>query len=276
MNSVFSPDLSDEEIERMHATLSLRMTSRAKNGTQPLVLHVGPADLDDEDLGMYTRLAKPLQETHGKVAFVEPHPFLRAKLQNRIRTIPNADQLSLNVLPVALCPSDRNSTLYKISDRFFRDFKETGWLYLIRYWAGLDKEHLLRELQIFCNQTGKVWFFKATHIFPKNFPSTLDAWMPYIEALPVRCLSPVSLLKEAKAGPESVEILIVDAEGYDVELVNMFMALDAFTPSAVMFEWHLHATNPSKLESLVKLSRMLHARGYDVHRHNHDVIAISH
>lgn len=276
MNSVMSPDLSDEEAGKIYEHLDRRLASKGRNGTQPLVLHIGPADLDDEDMAMYNRLAAPLRDSHGKVAFVEPHPFLRSKLQQKLRSLPDGlGQLSPSVLPVAICPGDREAVLYKISDRFFRDFKETGWLYLIRYWAGLDRQHLLRELQIFCNQTGKVWLFKTLHVFPKTFPSTLDAWMPYIEELPVRCLSPRSILQEVQAGPESVEILIVDAEGYDTELVNLFLAMDRFAPSTIVFEWHLHANDPSKLDALVKLARGLHARGYDIHRHNHDVIAIA-
>jgi len=274
MNAVFSPDLKAEEVARVHELWEKKFAARRQKGGTPLFIHVGPADLDQEELDMYDRTAPLLQGA--RIVFLEPHPFQRAKLQQRARLIRNASSMSLSIMAAALCPSESDSvTFYKVSDRFFQDFKETGWLYLVRYWAGLDRRHLVHELQVFCNSTGKPWIFRSLGVFPENFPATVEEWLPYIEELRVRCLTPASLMRELEAGPEAVDVLIMDAEGYDTQLVGMFMELEGFRPATIMFEWHLHGNDPGKLEDLVHLARDLHARGYELHRHNHDVLAVA-
>jgi len=273
MNSVFSPEMSQEVAEGIFRLWEARLASKRRGGGATSVVHVGPADLDEEDLATYTRMSPLLAGS--RVLLVEPHPYQRRRLEDRLRLIRGHERISLEPMAAAVCPGDGDSAFYRISDRFFRDFKETGWLYLLRYWAGLDKQHLMRELEVFCNQTGKVWLFKSLGVFPGTFPSTMAAWLPYIEEVRVPCHTPSGLLAAADMGPEAVDVLIVDAEGYDTQLVSMFAELRGFDPVIVMFEWHLHLNKPAKLNDLVSLVRDLHARGYEIHRHNHDVVAVA-
>jgi len=274
MNSVFSPDMAGEEIAKIFKLWERKFEDRKKEGGTPLIIHAGPADLDEDELAMYQMIAPSLQGA--RVVFVEPHLFQRLQLEKRLREVHGHDRMSLDILGAAMCPhAEDGVSFFKISDRFFQDFKETGWLYLIRYWAGLRKEHLIRELQVFCNKTGNVWFFKDIRIFPETFPLTVDDWLPYIEEVRVRCHTPATLLEQIGARPEAVDVLLLDVEGYDVEIVNMFLELQGFAPTTIMFEWHLHGNDPAKLDALVNLARKLHARGYELHRHNHDVVAVS-
>mmetsp|Transcript_8086 Transcript_8086/g.12210 ORF Transcript_8086/g.12210 Transcript_8086/m.12210 type:complete len:223 (-) Transcript_8086:126-794(-) len=219
---------------------------------------------------MYQRI-KPLMEDGGRIILVEPHPGQQSRLRERIYGI--HDRSSVTILPTAICPTLGDSvTFYRISDNFFRRFND--YAFYIRYWASLDKQHLIDETQFF-NSNQKVWLFKALHIFPKHFPESVEEWLPYIEAVHVQCHTPASLLAETQLEPRDVDVLILDAEGYDTELMHMFLAMDGFAPASIMFEWHLHANNASKLGELLQLVRAVHARGYDVHRHNHDIVAVA-
>mmetsp|Transcript_144924 Transcript_144924/g.449902 ORF Transcript_144924/g.449902 Transcript_144924/m.449902 type:complete len:250 (-) Transcript_144924:51-800(-) len=235
-----------------------------------VVVHIGPADLMDEDYSMYRRFG-PLLNSSGRVVLVEPHPGQRRRLMDRIGEVHHSGTVSL--LPAAVCPSPGDgATFFRISDAFFKEFRD--YAFYMRYWASLSKGHLIRETQFF-NSNQKVWLFKALGIFPTNFPETSLEWEPYIEEAPVRCFTPAGLLAHAGVAPHDVDVLLLDAEGYDVELMPLFLALDGFSPATIMFEWHLHANNVTKIEALVRLVRALHTRGYDIHRHNHDVVAVT-
>lgn len=269
-HAVFSPDLSAEEVDRIHSLWAKRFHAKHQQHRGFAIIHVGPADLMDEDFAMYQRLA-PLTEPGDRVVLVEPHPGQQQRLRDRIDSIHNLT--SATILPVALCPTMGDGvTFYRISDAFFRDFKD--YAFYMRYWASLDRQHLLDETQFF-NSNQKVWLFKALGIFPESFPESADDWTPYIEELRVRCHTPASLLAEARLRPQDLDVLILDAEGYDTELMGLFLAMDGFAPATIMFEWHLHANDAIKLEALVSLVRALHLRGYDIHRHNHDVVAVA-
>merc|ERR1712151_1460271 len=53
----------------------------------------------------------------------------------------------------------------------------------------------------------------------------------------VRCTTPSKLLQEAGIGPGTLDVLVIDTEGMDLELVDLFLAIPGLAPVVVQFEW---------------------------------------
>eukprot|EP00928_Gymnodinium_smaydae_P064964 TRINITY_DN48183_c0_g1_i1.p2 TRINITY_DN48183_c0_g1~~TRINITY_DN48183_c0_g1_i1.p2 ORF type:complete len:114 (+),score=16.79 TRINITY_DN48183_c0_g1_i1:126-467(+) len=96
----------------------------------------------------------------------------------------------------------------------------------------------------------------------------------YIAPMRVRCVRPSTLLRESNLTHADVDYLVVDAEGYDVEIVLSFLNSTSFLPAYIQFEWSLrshfsddHGTYicdrfiEQRLEPLISA---LARRGYDV------------
>lgn len=69
----------------------------------------------------------------------------------------------------------------------------------------------------------------------------------YVEEVLVKCLSPPSLLS-ATSMPDGPDVLLIDAEGYDLGIMQRLLKVERFRPAAISFEWsgafkmalHLH------------------------------------
>merc|ERR1711879_253625 len=60
---------------------------------------------------------------------------------------------------------------------------------------------------------------------------TIGGWSAYIDHFMIRCLTPLGLLGDLVVQPDSVDVFIVDAEGYDVELLEAVLIHSNFAPS---------------------------------------------
>lgn len=131
---------------------------------------------------------------------VEPQPMAFKKLCH------NYDDLK-NVTPInaAVAPLDGEMTFYSVRP----DFVGPEWISRI---ASLDREVLLSHR--------------------KYVPGIESA----IIETRVKCLSPVSLLSSGNLS--SVNVLVVDVEGYDAKVVNAFLKLQEM-PDVIYFE-HCH------------------------------------
>lgn len=87
----------------------------------------------------------------------------------------------------------------------------------------------------------------------------------YIEEMSVRCVTPSGLLKEVNVDMQDLVTFILDAEGYDNEILSVFLTLDGFAPAYVQFEG-----SPKGLF----LVKQLALRGYHVYQVRHDFIGV--
>ena len=79
----------------------------------------------------------------------------------------------------------------------------------------------------------------------------------YIEARKVPCLTPAIFMRTADVEPSRVDVLVVDAEGFDAHIVQSFLAVPAFQPKAIVFEW-VHIKQSDRRPLLANLT----AKGY--------------
>eukprot|EP00747_Dinoflagellata_sp_TGD_P022801 gnl/TRDRNA2_/TRDRNA2_129337_c2_seq4.p1 gnl/TRDRNA2_/TRDRNA2_129337_c2~~gnl/TRDRNA2_/TRDRNA2_129337_c2_seq4.p1 ORF type:complete len:127 (-),score=13.45 gnl/TRDRNA2_/TRDRNA2_129337_c2_seq4:36-416(-) len=95
----------------------------------------------------------------------------------------------------------------------------------------------------------------------------------YVKRESVRCITPASLLKELGVSPRAVDHLIIDAEGYDSVIANMFLRLEGFAPNEMQIEVgedeHVGDFGPVR-----ELMRDLASRGYNLHRSEGDLLAL--
>merc|ERR1712032_763550 len=83
-------------------------------------------------------------------------------------------------------------------------------------------------------------------------PHLRDLYEEYLEELQVRCLAPPDVMTEAHLTPESVDLFLVDAEGYDAMIVSSLLGVDGFSPAVVVFE----AFEPSYVAAVSVLDRL--------------------
>mmetsp|Transcript_924 Transcript_924/g.3254 ORF Transcript_924/g.3254 Transcript_924/m.3254 type:complete len:135 (+) Transcript_924:639-1043(+) len=71
-----------------------------------------------------------------------------------------------------------------------------------------------------------------------------------------------SLLEHTNLRASEVDLLVIDAEGYDAEILDLFNGLPDFDPAIVIFEWAFHHKSRGKLPMVVKVANFLSDRGY--------------
>eukprot|EP00747_Dinoflagellata_sp_TGD_P084775 gnl/TRDRNA2_/TRDRNA2_162647_c1_seq3.p1 gnl/TRDRNA2_/TRDRNA2_162647_c1~~gnl/TRDRNA2_/TRDRNA2_162647_c1_seq3.p1 ORF type:complete len:104 (-),score=23.13 gnl/TRDRNA2_/TRDRNA2_162647_c1_seq3:277-588(-) len=85
------------------------------------------------------------------------------------------------------------------------------------------------------------------------------------DEIAVRCISPTSFLKELSLDASAIDILHVDAEGYEFALVNEFAALPGFGPAVIVFEF---LDDPARADmiaaALVSHGMTVHTEGWDL------------
>jgi len=195
---------------------------------------------------------------------VEPNANLIPALsQEAARLDPNAVHKPV-VVNAAICPQGgQRMTLYVpdtaaiLAD--FALYRVLTWLRLFDpAWmsevASLDYERAASSLKA---------FFSLPHV-KKEF----------IQELPIRCATPADLISEVGASAQDVAYLAIDAEGFDAQLLALFLELRDFSPALVQFEWFGHHGNEtSKVAALSGVSRALHARGYELRKEGENLVA---
>eukprot|EP00971_Amphidinium_carterae_P148159 2936457-Amphidinium_carterae.1 len=71
------------------------------------------------------------------------------------------------------------------------------------------------------------------HILKHSIPEK------YVDVMKVPCHTPLQVLQETDSpvdGPERVDVLLVDAEGFDADIVHAFMDLPSFQPAMIVYE----------------------------------------
>lgn len=134
---------------------------------------------------------------------------------------------------VALGEAEGTTSLYKVDESLITQYGDLSGV------ASFDRNHVLNEIKS----------NKRRLIFTQN-----KVAQDYINEETVNVVSYGYLIEKHEL--KEVDILMIDAEGYDYEAVSMF-PYDKLLPKAVIFEYkHLSKS------LLIKLKAMLELRGY--------------
>eukprot|EP00420_Gonyaulax_spinifera_P015529 CAMPEP_0197902588 /NCGR_PEP_ID=MMETSP1439-20131203/53833_1 /TAXON_ID=66791 /ORGANISM="Gonyaulax spinifera, Strain CCMP409" /LENGTH=443 /DNA_ID=CAMNT_0043523633 /DNA_START=69 /DNA_END=1400 /DNA_ORIENTATION=+ len=231
---------------------------KRRAGYKPAIVHVGPMDLSaPSDIKLY-HLVKQF-EPYG--VFVEPNPPMVKALRKALEPLGFKKGHSTVIRSAACTTDEPHVPLYRMAPAFFKAHPQFGPVPFSMF-SSLNRSYV--EVS-FLNTFPSVW---STY----QEPEWKALGKEYIEALPVRCVSPLTILREARLPPSSVDALVIDAEGVDVELVGMFLQLPKFAPAWIQFEWIDQFK--SKADLLGQIVRDLSKRGYKVYQDGSDLIAV--
>lgn len=151
----------------------------------------------------------------------QSHVFERLKQNHK-------DSTGLIFENVALGAEEAMTTLYKVNSELVKQYKDLGGV------ASFDRNHVLQEL--LSN--------KSKLTLGDN--RTADS---YIEEEKVEVTTYSKLIEKHQLS--SLDILMIDAEGYDFEAVTLF-PFDTLRPKAIVFEYkHLSKERMDKIKSLL-------------------------
>lgn len=168
-----------------------------------------------------------------EAVLIEPNPIVFKTLDRNTRKV-FGDSMSKQVrlMMNAVCPTTGSINFWVVSDKFAVDFPHAP------HW----KKYQLSSLN-------------KTNILKHDVPPQ------YVVPIAVDCYTPTDLLARANFAPESLDVLAVDAEGYDVRIVNLFFDIPTFAPGLVKFECD-RFTGGCKNHEAVRLRQRLQSRGY--------------
>lgn len=254
---------ADEDLQRLRVILN-RFLWRLGRGEAPTILHVGPNALAQREIAEYAVLLG-LAQGACRLIFVEPLGRQLARLQRRMHETVKHGNHTLKLVHAAVCPGRAatvDTTLYTFSRKFLEDFPQApGLADVFGDLSSLSWGQFIESIQR----------FEARRKYPQM---SAEAWAasPYVRKMPVRCITPSALLAEVGLRPGDVDYFISDTEGFDSQIVPAFLALGQFSPPALQFEYVNQRLDANTTFTVVK---QLATRGYEVHAHDIDVIALA-
>lgn len=239
-----------------------RCRALGESGVVPVLVHVGANNMKKER-DMYRFLLSKITVPY-RLVLVEPNANLVPALSKEAASLDLGAAHAPLVVNVAICPDrGQKMTLYVPSpDNILADFRLHRWLATFGFIdpgvlsevASLDYERTANSLKE---------FHRLPHVKQE-----------YINELPVRCATPADLMADVGASARDVAFLAVDTEGFDAQLLAMFLGLQGFDPAVVQFEWAGHHSNDTtKVEALRDIAMALHARGYELRKEQENMIA---
>jgi len=198
------------------------------------LVDVGACDGDfGAGVGPYKSVSiDPVQSTlfkpNVRAVLVEPNPPVFAKLEERVHAS-FGDSERIQLVQAAVSANTSGSVpFYVVSPKFMKDHPEAPH-WLAQEISSLNRQHVLQH-------------HTASGLSEGQFAR-------YVEEISVPSRKPAELLAVAGLAPEGVDVLKVDAEGYDADIVGAFMDVPSFSPKIIIFEaLHLPKRN---LRSLV-------------------------
>jgi len=247
------PSVHNKTLEGLLDTLKARFAAKVASGIRPLVVHVGPNDLLEE-VAMY----RELMPWHPTTVIDEPNPSVHSQLKENLE---KAGASNASIITAALCDKDASGLMmHAFSDRRFDDVTcvDSDALKQMSYWTSLDREVALlplERLRYASNCSDAEW-------------TRLES---YLEEIPVKCMSVASLLEEVHGTSGSVDMLTIDAEGFDLAVLDQFLAEADFHPAWLQFEWNLVDDLKEVWTRLAGLAK----KGFELHQHRWDVVAVA-
>ncbi|CAE7798059.1 unnamed protein product [Symbiodinium sp. CCMP2592] len=227
------------------------------------VLHIGTNQLLDEELQWYQQLQRRIrQDTAGartlRLFFVEPQPQAVHRLRERARQI-QQEGVQITFIEAALCTeNDTGQVFYILTERLYKDFPNYKIPRARIGFLSSFSKNRIREMVL-------------QYATEQDFLSSPEVLDVYIDEISVRCWDAQGLLKQAGLKPADIDVLVTDLEGYDTQFLPFFFALEGFSPLSLTFE-HYGQLLPSIVTQWT--IRELAHRGYIVHCHRQDIIAI--
>lgn len=195
-----------------------------------------------------------LAEAAVHVVLIEPNPVAYKRLRRAIDAASrNRGGHQIQTLNVAVCPrraSLRGVPFFVVSDRFAEDFPSAPhWM---KYELGsLNMRHVLADHD-------PLRYFGHPPVPPS-----------YVQRIVVPCHTPRELMRMHSIYPGEVDVLVVDAEGYDADITAAFMQPARFRPHVVVFEQkHLNKSVSKGLEGI------LHRKAYRLNRDFENTVAV--
>mmetsp|Transcript_106081 Transcript_106081/g.299944 ORF Transcript_106081/g.299944 Transcript_106081/m.299944 type:complete len:318 (-) Transcript_106081:68-1021(-) len=209
-------------------SLALPLVHRlVRSGRNVTIIDVG-ANVGDFGVGI--RLTNnPVQDVlrsgNVRAVLVEPNPPVFKELVLRTKEAFGGTE-RIRPVKAAVCAKTTGEVpFYAVSQRFASDFPEAPH-WMKSELSSMDSEYVWHSVRAQC----RVWTRAGC--------SALDdsGVLAYIENLTVPCKTPRDLLADVDVRPQDVDLLKVDAEGFDGDIVLAFLALEGFLPYGVIFE----------------------------------------
>lgn len=193
-----------------------------------MIIQVGACD------GDFRSSNDQVQDTFGRsnvrAELIEPNPAvfktLETNLKNRYGT-----GSKIHASNVAMCKMSGNVSFFVVRPEFAKDYPNAP------HWAkfqlsSMNKQQVLEHSKLLGLSEG--------------------AFAKYVEEINVPCRSAKDFFHDIDVQPRDVNVLVVDAEGFDDEVVKSFLEVDKCRPSVISFEnKHLSASARSDLDSLL-------------------------
>mmetsp|Transcript_4185 Transcript_4185/g.9597 ORF Transcript_4185/g.9597 Transcript_4185/m.9597 type:complete len:292 (+) Transcript_4185:56-931(+) len=166
-----------------------------------------------------------------RAVLVEPNPRAFDQLKEKVQGLHNnTDRIQL--VEAAITNNRNVSTVpfYVLSPDVVKD--DVG-NFLLNQVSSMSKRQLL--------QSGIAWKMNETQL------------EKYVQEIQVPAKTPLKLLQDAGVDPSKVDVLKVDAEGYDAIILNAFLSIPGFNPKAIIFE-ALHLGQSRKKQIIERLN----------------------
>lgn len=212
----------------------------AKLFDQPRSISLIQVGANDDGIGdSNDPVTDSLGKTNVKGLLLEPNPPVFKMLQQNIQSQFGAPP-RLIAANEAACPKESGLvSFYVVNDKFAQDFPKAP------HWAKYELSSMSKQ------EVTQHW--KTL----QEFVHSEEEFSKYVEEEKVDCLTPADLMKRHTIQPAAVDLLEVDAEGYDGPIVTSFLGVDGFDPEIIIFE-ACHLTD----DVLSDVLTLLVSRGY--------------
>eukprot|EP00747_Dinoflagellata_sp_TGD_P221381 gnl/TRDRNA2_/TRDRNA2_93221_c0_seq1.p1 gnl/TRDRNA2_/TRDRNA2_93221_c0~~gnl/TRDRNA2_/TRDRNA2_93221_c0_seq1.p1 ORF type:complete len:355 (+),score=43.53 gnl/TRDRNA2_/TRDRNA2_93221_c0_seq1:57-1121(+) len=238
------------------------------------ILHIGPSELYEHEISVYQMVSQIKPSAH-RFILVDPNEYA---LNETVQHFQNAsiDMTNVKVVNAAICDEEKSDmAFYGFFDELFKHFPDAlRHKFYLSHLGSLSKDSILGLFDPEGNwqENFTSW---STAVLGKSI-SLEEFQNNHIEEKRVQCHTPTSLLRATGTDPADVQVLVVDAEGYDLEILGHFLRIADFSPNLIQFEWGFHvsadAAASGNSEHAELISRLAE-HGYDAYRAGHDILA---
>lgn len=246
-------------MEDFHEPLAARACALLDAGRTPTVVHVGASSFQD-DVAEYLPLLQSLR-AHGRVRLVLVEPELEHR-ESLLRVHISLGLKAEDVTVVSTAMNrECNGTVvqYIFGDKLFDDFVprndpglQRSLRSSLRSWRSLSRDNLLMSLAAvgtmdhYTSGEGSSQTYDWFHT--RIVPIIRDIFQAgnasdYIEEVSIDCMSASKLMTVAELTPSDIAMLTVDAEGFDIPIMEGFVELPGFRPTLQRWEGALDDPN---------------------------------
>lgn len=242
------------------------LETRAKRTIQVLQVGAAGGDFSNESTDVAQRI---MRDPLVRAVLVEPLPARFRELQRSISAaFGKTDRLRAIQAVVSDAKLANTSFFVLDTNRLLADFPgfSRRSASVLLETSSMDRSHLVKHLE-----KRSPWLAQSARpgLQLERDRDSSSVWLGYIQEIMVRCLTPADLLAEVGLAPRQIDVLQIDAEGFDMKILFALLALPEMEPSVIRYEWR-HAPPEEFALSL----GLLRSRGYAVTRVGEDAVAV--